>query len=282
MIKNKWILKTAILAIAVFAVGIASGKNIEKAPRNQNEFKSALALVKQGEKPMTLNVPANTALIIVDVQNDFCPGGSLAIEGGDEIVPAINDMKRGFSLTVITQDWHPADHKSFASNHEGKKPMETIEMPYGVQILWPDHCIQGTQGAEFRNDLEIADNDLIIQKGTNKEIDSYSGFFENDRTTQPRFANGETLADTLRSQGITKLVITGLAYDFCVGWHALDARKEGFEAIVVKDATRSISMAIKDGTTTETAMDKKLAEAGVQVVNAADLQNVLNPTKVSN
>lgn len=252
---------------------------------------------------MTLNVPANTALIIVDVQNDFCPGGNLAVEGGDEIVPAINHMKGDFGLVVVTQDWHPEGHSSFASTHD-REPMARVWMKDGeiigeiledengnpmdrpehapvefaiAQTLWPDHCVQGTSGAEFRSDLGIPGDALILQKGKNKAVDSYSGFFENDQTTQPRFANGETLADTLRSKGITKLVFTGLAYDFCVGWHALDARKEGFEAVVVKDATRAIGIPLENGATTETAMDAQLAEAGVQVVNASDLQNALTP-----
>ncbi len=228
---------------------------------------------------MTLNVPANTALVIVDVQNDFCPGGSLAVPGGDEIVPAINEMKRDFRLTVITQDWHPVGHKSFASNHDGAQPFSTTEMPYGTQVLWPDHCVQGSQGAEFRSDLKIAESDLILQKGTNPDIDSYSGFFENDGETRPRLPNGETLADTLKARGITKVVFCGLAYDFCVGWHALDARKEGLDAIVVKDASRSIAMPLEGGSNTEAAMDAQLAEAGVQVVNIADLQEALIPTE---
>lgn len=219
--------------------------------------------------------PGNIALVIVDVQNDFCPGGKLAVNGGDQIVESVNAIKRHFGVRVLTQDWHPANHKSFASNHEERAPFSTLEMPYGTQVLWPDHCIQGTEGAKFRSDLNVEDSDLVLQKGTNPDIDSYSGFFENDGTTPPRFEDGQTLTEKLRAAGVTHVVFCGLAYDFCVGWHALDARKEGFEAIVVKDVSRSIAMPLEAGGTTETAMDQRLQAAGVQVVNAADLQKIL-------
>ncbi len=226
---------------------------------------------------MTYQFPANTALIIVDVQNDFCPGGKLAVNGGDEIITPINGIKDRFALTVITQDWHPADHKSFVGNHEGAAPFSTVEMPYGTQVLWPEHCVQNTEGSVFHRDLAISKNDLILQKGTNTHIDSYSGFFENDQTTKPRFANGETLADTLKSRGITRVVFCGLAYDFCVGWHALDSLKEGFEAVVLKDASRSIAMPLPDGGTTESAMDERLKAAGVQVITVSNLFTVEIP-----
>lgn len=225
--------------------------------------------------PLNWQAPSDTALIIVDVQNDFCPGGKLAVAGGDEIVPLVNKIKEGFSLVVLTQDWHPQGHKSFASSHEGKAPFGTVEMPYGTQVLWPDHCEQGTAGADFHPGLRISPDDLLLRKGTNADIDSYSGFFENDQTTRPRFANGETLADTLRARGIKKVVFVGLAYDFCVGWHALDARKEGFEAIVVKDATRSIAIPGTNGAPdTATAMNRQLAAAGAVVTDSTSLAAV--------
>ncbi|MCD8563350.1 MAG: bifunctional nicotinamidase/pyrazinamidase, partial [Alphaproteobacteria bacterium] len=207
---------------------------------------------------MTFTAPKTTALIVVDVQNDFCPGGNLAVNEGDQIVSDINAMRGSFETRVYTKDWHPADHKSFASNHDGKNPFETIQMPYGVQVLWPDHCIQGTDGAAFHSALQYDGSDLILEKGTNPGIDSYSGFYENDQKTQPHFANGKTLTETLKARGIKQIVLCGLAYDFCVGWHALDARKEGFEVIVVKDAARSIAMPLPDGSDTEAAMDAQL------------------------
>jgi nicotinamidase/pyrazinamidase len=224
---------------------------------------------------MDLKAPANTALIIVDVQNDFCPGGTLAVPGGHQIIPTINKIKRYFDLTIITQDRHPAVHSSFASNHRGKQPLTSVEMSYGTQILWPEHCIQGTRGAQFCDDLEISEDDLILQKGTNPHIDSYSGFFENDQMTQPRFTNNKTLTTTLKSYGVSSLVFCGLAYDVCVGWHALDARKEGFEAIVVNDATAAIAMPLEGGSNSKIAMDAKLAKANVQLINTAELEDML-------
>lgn len=218
--------------------------------------------------------PSDTALIIVDLQNDFCPGGALAVNGGDQIIPIINALKPNFALCILTQDWHPATHKSFASNHNGAKAFTTTEMPYGTQVLWPDHCIQNSVGAAFHKDLNIGDKDLVLKKGTNPDIDSYSGFFENDQKTQPCFFNGKTLAETLRNHDIKNIVFCGLAYDFCVGWHALDARKEGFEAIIIKDATRSIAMPLeKDEGTSEAAMDKQLKSAGVHIINTQDLED---------
>ena len=222
--------------------------------------------------------PPDTALIIVDVQNDFCPGGNLAVEGGDEIVPLVNEIKKHFHNVIITQDWHPAGHKSFASSHEGREQMEEIQMPYGKQVLWPDHCEQDSEGAAFHADLEIGKFDRILQKGTNPEIDSYSGFFENDRTTRPRFANGETLSDALKAQGIKRVILVGLAYDFCVGWHGLDAAKEGFEAAIVKDATRAIAIPDKDGgPDTEQAMTADLEKAGVKIINSDALYDAVFP-----
>ena len=216
--------------------------------------------------------PPDTALIIVDVQNDFCPGGTLAVEGGDKIIPVINGIRPSFGVHIYTQDWHPDDHSSFASNNEGTEPFQTIKRKYGEQVLWPDHCVQDTEGAAFHKDLKIENHDLVLKKGINPDIDSYSGFFENDHKTRPRFFNGKTLTETLKERGITRVVICGLAYDFCVGWHALDARKEGFHAIIVRDATRAIAMPLEDGGTSETAMDTELAAAGVKITNLANLQ----------
>lgn len=220
----------------------------------------------------------NNALIIVDVQNDFCPGGNLAVNDGDKIIPGINDLRQHFSTVVLTQDFHPQGHSSFASSYDGRAPMETIMMPYGPQTLWPDHCVQGTRGAEFHSDLVRLDTDLILQKGTNKDIDSYSGFLENDKKTQPRFADGFTLTEKLKSRGVDSVTFVGLAGDFCVGWHALDAVKAGFNSVAVWDLTHSIGIPLDDkGNTTETEMLTQLNDAGVIVTQSSQLQSVLRP-----
>lgn len=225
---------------------------------------------------MTWTAPKDTALIVVDIQNDFCPGGKLAVAGGDEIVPLVNELATHFNLKVFTQDFHPANHASFASNHPGKAPFETIEMPYGSQTLWPDHCVQGTDGAAFHPDLELGDNPVILQKGKNADIDSYSGFHENDRVSQPTFEDGKTLAGFLKEHSIERVVV-GLAGDFCVGWHALDAAKQGLKVIFVEDATRSIGSPVGDGKTTKDLMDAEMHKAGVRIVNASNLPAVLAP-----
>ncbi|MFT5868298.1 MAG: nicotinamidase/pyrazinamidase [Paracoccaceae bacterium] len=181
--------------------------------------------------------PTNEALIVIDLQNDFCPGGALAVPGGDEIVPKINALMAEFQAVILTQDWHSAGHSSFASSHPGKAPMELTEMPYGPQVLWPDHCIQGSTGSEFHADLDSSRADLIIRKGYNPAIDSYSAFFENDHTT----ATG--LEGYLCSRGITKLTIVGLATDFCVNYSAVDAAKLGFAVEVRSDLARAIDFA---------------------------------------
>lgn len=175
-------------------------------------------------------------LLVVDVQNDFCPGGGLAVPRGDEIVPVVNWVGRLFRHVVLTQDWHPADHLSFASAHPGKKPYDTIELPYGSQILWPDHCVQGTRGAELRGDLDIPHAELVLRKGYHRTIDSYSAFFENDRRTQTG------LAGYLRERGFQRVFIAGLAFDFCVRFSAEDARRVGFAVTVVEDACRGIDV----------------------------------------
>lgn len=230
---------------------------------------------------MTKLFSKNIALVVVDVQNDFCEGGSLAVPDGDAVVPVINDLKKHFNTVVLTKDFHPKNHKSFASQHGGKEPLETVDMLYGMQTLWPDHCVQGTEGADFHPDLEVADTDIILTKGTNPNIDSYSGFFENDGKTQPAFDNGQTLSEYLHDNDVDTVVFVGLAGYFCLGWNALGAVKEGFNAVVIEDATRSITLPDQDaeksaqGHTTKTDMDKQLSDAGVKVINTADAPTML-------
>ena len=206
-------------------------------------------------------VGAGDALIIIDPQNDFCPGGSLAVSGGDEVMTPIAALAPRFPVVVVTQDWHPAGHLSFVSSHPGAQPFSTIAMPYGEQVLWPDHCIQGTAGAEFHPGVSAAVDcaHLIVRKGYNPAVDSYSAFFENDKTTPTG------LAGFLRDKGVTRCVFVGLAYDFCVAWSALDARQLGFEATVLKSYTRAIAMPLGDRTTADLAEDL-FSEAGVKLV----------------
>ncbi|WP_371225682.1 bifunctional nicotinamidase/pyrazinamidase [Roseovarius sp. 2305UL8-3] len=174
------------------------------------------------------------ALIVIDVQNDFCPGGALAVAGGDEIVPGINTRMDAFAAVILTQDWHPAGHSSFASSHPGKAAMEMIEMPYGPQVLWPDHCIQGSDGSAFHAGLNTSRADMIVRKGYNPAIDSYSAFFENDHET-PTGLHGY-----LRERGITTLTMVGLATDFCVNYSAVDAAKLGYDVTVDLGLCRAI------------------------------------------
>ncbi|MBV7395435.1 bifunctional nicotinamidase/pyrazinamidase [Mameliella sediminis] len=176
------------------------------------------------------------ALIVIDVQNDFCPGGALAVERGDEIVQPINALMAEFETVILTQDWHPAGHSSFASSHQGKAPFDLIDMPYGPQVLWPDHCIQGSPGANFHMELEGDRADLIIRKGFNPAIDSYSAFFENDHRTPTG------LEGYLRTRGIDRLTMVGLATDFCVNFSAVDAAKLGFDVTVRQDLCRAIDL----------------------------------------
>ena len=175
---------------------------------------------------MTISIGDSDILLVVDVQSDFCPGGNLPVPRGDEVVPAINALARRFQHVVFTQDWHPPGHQSFASSHPGRKAYEAIEVAYGPQILWPDHCMQGTRGAEFRSDLDIPHAALVIRKGFRPHIDSYSAFYENDRKTPTG------LAGYLRERGLTRIFVAGLALDFCVRYSAEDARREGFDVIV--------------------------------------------------
>ena len=175
-------------------------------------------------------------LIVVDIQNDFCPGGALSVPRGDEIVPLVNRLAERFTHVVLTQDWHPPDHLSFASAHPNKKPFDTIDVDYGSQILWPDHCIQATRGAEFHKDLHIPHAALVLRKGIHSKIDSYSTFYENDRKTPTG------LIGYLRERGFSRVFLAGLAFDFCVRYSAEDASREGFEVVVVEDACRGIDV----------------------------------------
>jgi nicotinamidase/pyrazinamidase len=178
----------------------------------------------------------NDVLIVVDVQNDFCPRGALAVPRGDEVVPVVNGLATRFRNVVLTQDWHPRGHLSFASSHPGKKPFETIAATYGPQVLWPDHCVQGTPGAAFHAALDIPHAALIVRKGTDRAIDSYSALYENDRTTPTG------LTGYLRERGFSRVFLAGLALDFCVRYSAEDARREGFAVFVVEDGCRGIDV----------------------------------------
>lgn len=180
--------------------------------------------------------PANEALIVIDVQNDFCPGGALAVAGGDEIVAPINALLPEYQVRVLTQDWHPAGHSSFASSHPAEEPFGMIDMPYGPQVLWPDHCIQGTEGAAFHPNLRTDPADLVIRKGFRAEIDSYSAFFENDHTTPTG------LEGYLKTRGVDTVVLVGLATDFCVNFSAVDAAKLGFRTQVIESLCRAIDL----------------------------------------
>ena len=192
------------------------------------------------------------ALLVIDVQNDFCPGGALAVPGGNEIVPGINNLMSEFNDIILTQDWHPAGHSSFASGHPGKDAFDTVEMDYGEQVLWPDHCVQGSHGGAFHPGLDTTPAHLIIRKGMSLNIDSYSAFFENDRSTHTG------LDGYLQTRGITELVMVGLATDFCVQFSALDAAKLGYKATVRRDFCRAIDL---DGS--RAAAEAAMAEAGV-------------------
>jgi nicotinamidase/pyrazinamidase len=201
-----------------------------------------------------------SALLVIDVQNCFLPGGSLAVKDGEEVVPVINRIAKGFANVVLTQDWHTVGHTSFASAHPGKKPFETIDLAYGTQVLWPDHCVQGTEGASLSKDLSIPQAQLIIRKGFHADVDSYSAFTEADGKTTTG------LAAYLQARNLNRLFVAGLATDFCVAWTALDARKAGFETYVVEDACRGID--------TQGSLAKAWAEmdkAGVKRIQSGDI-----------
>lgn len=203
-------------------------------------------------------IAATDALVIVDPQVDFCPGGRLAVADGDAVMAPIAALAERFAHVVVTQDWHPAGHSSFASSHAGRQPFETMAMPYGEQVLWPDHCVQGTSGADFHAAIHsaVARANLVVRKGSNPAVDSYSAFFENDHATRTG------LAGALRDRGVTRCVFVGLAYDFCVARSALDARAEGFEAVVLVEHTRAIAMPVADGTSVD-VIEVRFREAGV-------------------
>jgi nicotinamidase/pyrazinamidase len=199
-------------------------------------------------------------LLIVDVQNDFCPGGSLAVPDGDAVIPVIHRIAPLFENIILTQDWHPPGHHSFACAHEGKHPFEQVMVSYGEQTLWPDHCVQGTPGAEFHPGLQLTRAELILRKGFRPEIDSYSAFFENDRATPTG------LAGYLRERGLTRIFVAGLAYDFCVAYSALDARRLGFPVTIVRDGCRAIDL---NGSVA--AVEMQFAAAGVALVESSAL-----------
>ena len=200
------------------------------------------------------------ALIVIDVQNDFCPGGALEVPNGDEVVAPINGLMELFRHVLLTQDWHPIDHISFASMHEGRNPFEVIQVDYGPQVLWPNHCVQGTSGAEFHAGLNVDSAELVIRKGYRQTIDSYSALFENDRSTSTG------LAGYLRDRGFERLFMAGLATDYCVAYSALDGRKEGFEIVVIDDACRGIDL---EGSVE--AAWQQMTDAGVERIDSREL-----------
>ena len=202
-------------------------------------------------------IPSDTdVLLVIDVQNDFCSGGALAVAGGDDTVPVINRLQNHFANVVLTQDWHPANHTSFASQHASKKPFQSVAATYGEQTLWPDHCVQGTPGAEFHTDLQRDHAQLVIRKGFRTAVDSYSAFFENDRTTPTG------LIGYLRERRIDRVFLTGLATDICVRFSAMDARNEGFDTVLALDACRGLSDDAVNSALTA------MKEAGVRVIES--------------
>ena len=208
----------------------------------------------------SIRIDDASALLVIDVQNCFLPGGSLAVKDGDQVIPVINRLAKGFANVVLTQDWHTAGHVSFASVHSGKKPFETIDLSYGKQVLWPDHCVQGTEGAALSKDLSIPQAELIIRKGYHQDVDSYSAFTEADGKTTTG------LGAYLNARKLQRLFIAGLATDFCVAWTAMDARKGGFEAYVIEDACRGID--------TQGSLAKAWADmekAGVKRIQSSDI-----------
>lgn len=200
------------------------------------------------------------ALLVVDIQNDFCPGGALEVPDGDAIIPAVNRLIDRFDIIIQTQDWHPLKHRSFASSHEGKNPYDTVKMDYGTQVLWPDHCIQGSKGAGFHPDLNTLKTQVVIRKGFRREIDSYSTFFENDHQTTTG------LTGYLRQRGVTDLYTAGLATDFCVKWSVLDGIDEGFTMHLVTDAVRGIDLEGSLGQAVE-----EMKQKGARFVTSGEL-----------
>jgi nicotinamidase/pyrazinamidase len=206
-----------------------------------------------------MQIQPDDLLLIIDVQNDFCPGGALAVADGDAVVPVINRLSRRFEHVVLTQDWHPSGHSSFATSRPGSAPFESIAMPYGPQTLWPDHCVQGTTGAAFHPQLLTEKAELVIRKGFRPAIDSYSAFYENDRSTPTG------LAGYLRERGLKRIFMAGLATDYCVYYSALDARRLGFDTVVIEAGCQAIDLA-----GSLAAASAEMAKAGVQVVKDLD------------
>ena len=233
---------------------IAAGASGASALLSAASLRSALAAGK-------IKPTDSDALLVIDVQNCFVPGGSLAVKEGDKIVPLINEIAKAFHNVVLTQDWHTPDHVSFASQHSGKKPFETIELSYGTQVLWPDHCVQGTEGAAIVSGISIPQAELIIRKGFHRDVDSYSAFLEADRKTETG------LAGYLKGRNINRVFVCGLATDYCVAWSALDARRFGFQAEVIEDACRGIDL---NGSIAK-AWDQ-MAKAGVKRIQSSDLE----------
>ena len=233
---------------------------------DRREFVSAIGCVAlAGFAPAALaadkiRIDDSSVLIVVDVQNCFLPGGSLAVKDGDQVVPVINALAKKFTNVVMTQDWHTPAHVSFASSHAGKKPFETVDLAYGRQVLWPDHCVQGTDGANLSKDLAIPQAQLVIRKGFHKDTDSYSAFMEADGKTSTGLAN------YLKARELKRIFVTGLATDFCVAWTALDGRKAGFETFIVEDACRGIDT---QGSLAKAWADMK--KAGVIRIQSPDI-----------
>ena len=220
----------------------------------------ASAIPKALSAATPIKIDDASALLVIDVQNSFLPGGSLAVKDGDQVIPVINRIAKSFANVVMTQDWHTAGHISFASSHPGKKPFEVIDLPYGKQVLWPDHCVQGTEGAALSKDLSISGAEFVVRKGHHEDVDSYSAFTEADGKTTTG------LAAYLKARKLQRLFMAGLATDFCVAWTALDARKAGFEAYVIEDACRGID--------TQGSMAKAwadMAKAGVKRIQSSDI-----------
>ena len=213
-----------------------------------------------GRLAWNMNLSPHDVLLVTDVQNDFCAGGALEVPDGDAVIPLIHRIAPLFGHVILTQDWHSPEHMSFAHAHPGKRAFEDIEVSYGRQTLWPDHCVQGTRGAEFHPDLNLPRAELILRKGFHREIDSYSAFFENDRKT----ATG--LGGYLRERDLRRVFVVGLAYDYCVGYSALDARGHGLEAVVIKDACRAIGL---PGSVER--IEHEFSDAGVWVIESAQL-----------
>jgi nicotinamidase/pyrazinamidase len=211
-------------------------------------------------KETMITIRPTDALLVIDLQNDFCPGGALAVENGDAVIPIINTLAKKFAHVILTQDWHPSHHISFATTHPNKKPFETIEAPYGRQTLWPDHCLQQTPGAAIHPNLDIPHAELILRKGFRRTIDSYSAFLENDHATPTG------LAGYLRERGLQRLFLCGLAYDFCVRHSAIDGKHLGFETIVVEDATRPVNLHGSIAATNEA-----LAASGISRLQSVNL-----------